>query len=693
MKKMIPVFVCFSLLSSLPLFTPPVTVIANESVAYDLQVTDGPTKNSKQIKWKGTQGVVSVEIKQGDRSIFKANTRFSYVLVSNLSSGSYELFINQQKVGSFEISGSTTGESPSNQLNDFQVKDGASKGSKIITWSGTSGIVLVEVKSGDKVVFTQNTRFTSVTVSRLSAGSYDVFINGMKAGSFTVELDSAGGSSQSKAQNIKISKKSQDSVQISWEGTTGKLLVQLRDKNSKILESAETDKKSITFHDLDPDKQYFVYINNEYVTNFTYDDLDDNKTQYKVTLTKVSGNGVKVSWSNTTGFVEVELKKGSRIIDADRTDRRSVVFQDLDPEEEYKIYLDGEFILRFSIDKIEEANKNKDVKNLRVRKDEEDGTIQISWKGTSGTVEVELKATGVNLGPKRTDIQKTTFYRVPLGKEYKLYIGGKYVDTISFGDVPEEIRDVNIVSGTSPVISWTGSTGEVKVELKQGTRTVYSQTTRNTKLVIEGVPAGTYTVYLNGKSMNKNVTVATLPTRTSKKDNSTVYSDVKEGYWAKEAIVRLTSMGILRGFNNGSFRPDQVVTREQLMQMIVQAKGLRASMNYSPFTDVIQTRWSTPAIIACIENAIVFPNEVGTHFFPEKPVTREEMAVFIARAQGLLPDNSPLSFQDAISIEKRELVQAAVKAQYLLGFPDGTFRPSEPLTRAQAAMVINKIVP
>jgi hypothetical protein len=76
------------------------------------------------------------------------------------------------------------------------------------------------------------------------------------------------------------------------------------------------------------------------------------------------------------------------------------------------------------------------------------------------------------------------------------------------------------------------------------------------------------------------------------------FSDVSSSYWAKDDISTLTSMGYIDGYEDGTFRPEQNVTREEFAKLLVQTFGLDPIAGESSFADVEPGRWSTPFIEA-----------------------------------------------------------------------------------------------
>ncbi|KUP25395.1 S-layer homology domain-containing protein [Paenibacillus sp. DMB5] len=166
-----------------------------------------------------------------------------------------------------------------------------------------------------------------------------------------------------------------------------------------------------------------------------------------------------------------------------------------------------------------------------------------------------------------------------------------------------------------------------------------------------------------------------------------------EGHWAQSAMERLYDQSILGGYSDRSVKPNSAITREQFVKMLVQAKGLAIVKGRTSFSDVTAKRWSNGAIEAAVANGIIQPNEYGARFLPEMNITRSEIAAMAARALGLQPNESALAFRDNADIKnQRGYIGAAVEAGIIGGFKDGTFRPNQTATRAEAAVIITRIM-
>lgn len=173
------------------------------------------------------------------------------------------------------------------------------------------------------------------------------------------------------------------------------------------------------------------------------------------------------------------------------------------------------------------------------------------------------------------------------------------------------------------------------------------------------------------------------------------YSDLSSSHWAYESVQVLSAKGIIEGFPDGSFAPDLAVTREQMVKMLVGAFSLTGDTSIE-FTDVSPDRWSVPYIAAAAKNGITGGLDDGS-FAPDREITRQDAAVMLGRICSLLSIELSGKEQEAKDSEliadyAKDSVAALMGAGILSGFPDGSFHPSETLTRAQAAKMINGLL-
>jgi len=168
------------------------------------------------------------------------------------------------------------------------------------------------------------------------------------------------------------------------------------------------------------------------------------------------------------------------------------------------------------------------------------------------------------------------------------------------------------------------------------------------------------------------------------------FSDTK-GHWAESAIDRWASLGLAGGYEDGTFRPDDVLIRGELAALISTMLGLSEQAE-NRFGDLPADAWYTPYVLKCVQAGIIGGTEVGAE--PEATVTREQASVMFARAFCISGKEGRTSFADDQDISWWAVhdVKAMADRTIVVGMGDNMFCPQEPLTRAQAVTILSAAV-
>lgn len=173
------------------------------------------------------------------------------------------------------------------------------------------------------------------------------------------------------------------------------------------------------------------------------------------------------------------------------------------------------------------------------------------------------------------------------------------------------------------------------------------------------------------------LTISTVPAK--------AYTDVYETDIYSEAVNRLGDLDIINGFEDGSFRPYDTLTRAQFAKLVVCALDkedeAKASAVSSNFNDVNQYYWAVPYINYVSKNNIIIGYADGT-YAPEKPITYAEAVTVLVRALGY-------SESDIGYFWPQNYIDKAVS----LGVSDYVFaNSSDVITRGQAALLLDNML-
>lgn len=172
-----------------------------------------------------------------------------------------------------------------------------------------------------------------------------------------------------------------------------------------------------------------------------------------------------------------------------------------------------------------------------------------------------------------------------------------------------------------------------------------------------------------------------------------MFSDCSESYWGYPYIMALKNSGMIAGYPDGSFRPEQTVSREEFVKMAVTASGLYQQGLKCDFSDVEEGAWYDSYIASAYRAGIVTGITENT-FGVGTNITREDVAMIVYRIlkepEGAEETEVTGSFADfeEISEYAKGSVSALAEKKILNGYEDGTFRPKAYLTRAEAAKII-----
>ena len=168
------------------------------------------------------------------------------------------------------------------------------------------------------------------------------------------------------------------------------------------------------------------------------------------------------------------------------------------------------------------------------------------------------------------------------------------------------------------------------------------------------------------------------------------FEDIDEDDWFYDDVVAAAEEGYINGMEPGKYEPLGKLTRAQFATMIARAMNYDSNPDVeASFPDVKDDHYAKAAINFCYENDIIRGYEDGT-FKPDKTISRQEVAAILARAFNLekisskaYPDDSQIAGWASDDVYK------CLAAELMMGDADtGNFRPGSDLTRAEAATIL-----
>lgn len=159
------------------------------------------------------------------------------------------------------------------------------------------------------------------------------------------------------------------------------------------------------------------------------------------------------------------------------------------------------------------------------------------------------------------------------------------------------------------------------------------------------------------------------------------FSDLSSSQRFYEEMMYLEQEDVISGYPDGTFRPANEVTRAEATIMIGRSLGLEEAPTSSEFSDVGESVRASGYINELTERGIISGYPDGT-FRPGKEVSRGEMAILLTRAFNF-DEEAPYSFIDLNrNMASYDYVSRFLEANITYGYPDGTYRPAEGVSRA-----------
>lgn len=281
-------------------------------------------------------------------------------------------------------------------------------------------------------------------------------------------------------------------------------------------------------------------------------------------------------------------------------------------------------------------------------------------------------------------------------------INGKTITGPSFSNVTGLIATFTLADGAAAYVNGvkqvSGSTRNnfsspvvYTIVADDGTETQYTVTASKADSSGGGNGGGS-----SGGGGGSFVTPGKTDTVTPKPVSGT-FDDVPNTSWAYSAVEKMAAKGVVKGYEDGSFRPDSSITREEFVKILVNYFDFMPAETTVAFSDVSENEWYAYYIRIAVSNGII-KGVSEDRFGIGENISRQDMAVMLDRAltakgRTLNTVNEKIEFGDgaAIASYASGAVETLQKAGVINGYADGSFRPLDNASRAEVCAMLFKM--
>ena len=264
--------------------------------------------------------------------------------------------------------------------------------------------------------------------------------------------------------------------------------------------------------------------------------------------------------------------------------------------------------------------------------------------------------------------------RVSTSRSLEYYVNGTYTSDSSYSMIPVVN---NVSAGAKFVRGNAGAYADVTVYDSNGTR-------------LGGASAGSTGIF--NISLNRELKAGeTIKIEAKESGKTSRSTEVKIAGQEAKVAAKVNSPSYIAGYPDGTFKPGKEVTRAEAVRMFVQLVNEGKELPKNPTTKFkdANNKWYSDEINFAVSKGFISGYSDGT-FKPNQGITRAEFAQMIAV---FVKDGYPGSsnFKDVKGHWASNAIDQLYGNKKIKGFPDGSFKPDQKLTRAEAVTVLNSV--
>lgn len=318
-----------------------------------------------------------------------------------------------------------------------------------------------------------------------------------------------------------------------------------------------------------------------------------------------------------------------------------------------------------------------------------DAAEDVTITASNGT-----QATSIDLSVRDTTTSSTSVSKLTLDYDTTLAVGQSMPVHIKTLDSSGALISGNLtdnitlsIDGGEGELSSTALTGS---DFTDGVATVTFSATRSGTIAIvarSGTISGTGPI----------LTITGASTASANGTGGATFSDVPEGSDHYDAITYLKAKGIINGYDDGTFKPDQEVNRAEILKIILGGSNIDATTDLTsfPFPDVSSDQWFAGWVAAAKERGIVSGNPDGT-FVPDETVTKAAAMKILLLTNQVDLSNFVLTEKPYEDVEMSDwfalYFEYAKEKNLIEGDSNGNIIPAAGMTRGEVAEMMYRLI-
>lgn len=166
-------------------------------------------------------------------------------------------------------------------------------------------------------------------------------------------------------------------------------------------------------------------------------------------------------------------------------------------------------------------------------------------------------------------------------------------------------------------------------------------------------------------------------------------TDLPASHGFYDEMTYLVDKGVISGYGDGTIQPDKIVTRAEAAIMIGKLKNFDGTQTTTSFRDVYKSQKAS-GYIAAVHNANYIKGYPDGTFKPDEPITRGDMAMILDRVFNIIHIGRTPFSDVSENMKAHDAISAMVTGSIAAGYSDGTFRPKQSITRGQLSAFLSR---